>query len=283
MKYRLLGILTFLVILALACNLSSKPTVNQPSSNEPSSNEPVEEATQPASEILPTEAEQPSQPESTEVPSRPVGINEGLASLNSYKLTITFNSSGPDAKDSSSITMEMFRDKEIPASFTHYTTYSTSKDSEDPSQGDSSIYRIGYDQCSGSEEDWTWDTIPANQKEMQDLLQDMITFSPLIHNPEFVGEETMNGIPSNHFTFKVSGLGVKSGAEVTANQGEYWLAIDGQYIVKYSLILETRGGPNSEILHEQVLIDVTDINQPVSISFPPECINAKNATPTPEE
>jgi hypothetical protein len=49
------------------------------------------------------------------------------------------------------------------------------------------------------------------------------------------------------------------------------------------LILETRGGPNSEILHEQVLIDVTDINQPVSISFPPECINAKNATPTPEE
>ena len=30
--------------------------------------------------------------------------------------------------------------------------------------------------------------------------------------------------------FKVAGLGEKSGAVVNANQGEYWLAVDGQYL-----------------------------------------------------
>ena len=96
-------------------------------------------------------------------------------------------------------------------------------------------------------------------------------------------EETVNGIQSNHFTFKVSGLGAKSGAEVTANQGEYWLAVDGRYIFKYTLVLESRTVPLSEILHEEISIDLTDINNPIDISFPQSCINAKNAKPTPPE
>jgi acyl-CoA hydrolase len=120
---------------------------------------------------------------------------------------------------------------------------------------------------------------------LEDMQQynDMITFTPVIENPKLVAEETVNNILTDHFTFKVSGLGVKSGAEVTTNQGDYWLAKDGSYVVKYSLVTETRGGPNSEIIHLEVHIELTDINQPVTIALPAQCVKDKNAkvTPTP--
>ena len=70
---------------------------------------------------------------------------------------------------------------------------------------------------------------------MNGLVTSMIGLTPLIDNPVFVAAETVNGIPANHFTFKVSGLGATSGAVVNLNQGDYWLAVDGNYIVKYTL------------------------------------------------
>ena len=91
----------------------------------------------------------------------------------------------------------------------------------------------------------------------------------------------MNGIPSNHFTFKVSGLGVSSGAQVNANQGDYWLAVDGQFIVKYNLVLETSTDPLTDVLHEEISIDLTQVNQPIDISFPQACLDASLVTPQP--
>ena len=46
-------------------------------------------------------------PTPTLVPSKPVSIREGLASLNSYVLTIDMTSSGPSPADSSHIIYEM--------------------------------------------------------------------------------------------------------------------------------------------------------------------------------
>ena len=103
-----------------------------------------------------------------------------------------------------------------------------------------------------------------------------IGVTPIIEDPTFVGEEMINGVRSNHFTFRIVGLGLTSGAEVTANQGEYWLAVDGQYIVKYDLVAETRTGPDSGILRQEVSIDLSGINQPVNIAFPQGCLNAAN-------
>jgi hypothetical protein len=103
----------------------------------------------------------------------------------------------------------------------------------------------------------------------------------LIDKPTFVAAETVNGIPTNHFTFKISTLGIKSGAEVTANQGDYWLAVDGQYIVKYTLVAETVVDSQTNMFHMETLIDVKDINQPVDIAFPQACLDAKMATPEP--
>ena len=119
------------------------------------------------------------------------------------------------------------------------------------------------------------------EAEMQGLFTSMIGLTPLIEDPVFVAPETVNGIATNHFTFQVSGLGASSGAVVNINQGDYWLAIDGQYIVKYVLIVETSLAADSQIIHEEISIELTQINQPVNIAFPQGCLDASQVTPNP--
>jgi hypothetical protein len=96
-----------------------------------------------------------------------------------------------------------------------------------------------------------------------------------------VAAETVNGISTNHFTFHVSGLGATSGTVVNINQGDYWLAVDGQYIVKYTLIIETSMAADAEVLHEEISIKMNQINQPISIAFPQRCLDASLVTPEP--
>jgi hypothetical protein len=72
----------------------------------------------------------------------------------------------------------------------------------------------------------------------------------------------------------LSGLGVDSGAEVTENQGEYWIAQDGQYLVKYLLTVEEQSEPGKPIRFS-VSIDLTSVNQPVDITLPAECLALK--------
>jgi hypothetical protein len=109
----------------------------------------------------------------------------------------------------------------------------------------------------------------------------MLGMTPVIDDPSFVAAETMNGVPTNHFSFQVDGLGSSSGSIVNINQGDYWLAVDGQYIVKYLLIIDMSADPET-VFHEEVSIELNDINQPVSITFPQGCLDiAPPSTATP--
>jgi hypothetical protein len=268
MKKRFGIVLSMLVIMTLACTLSGVPATQAPgvtSQGNPQGN--------------PTEPP-PLQPGGTP-PSSPVSINEGLSSLNSYQMTITFKSVGPDPSQSSTTIVETQRSQDQDATYTKINQSSIPTDGGDPSTSETYMYQIGFDSCSGSEEDWSWSTMAPNEKEMLDITKNMLGFTPLIDNPSFVAEETVNGISTNHFTFKVSGLGVTSGAEVITNQGDYWLAIDGQYIVKYYLVMETSVDPQSNILHEEISIELNQANQPVNIAFPQGCLDASLVTPEP--
>jgi hypothetical protein len=277
MKKRMIFILSLLVMLAMACNLATNTTAtpqapgnapqgggNQPGGNQPSGN-------QPGGNLQPAGTPDP----------RPVNVNEGLRSLNSYQMVITINTSGPDPSQSSKMTIESQHSQDQDAYYTKMSNTSIEKAGAQPNSSTSEIYQIGNDQCTVSGEDSSWSSMPPNQAEMVGLITGMLGMTPIIDNPNFVAQETVNGIPSNHFSFKVSGLGVKSGAKVNANQGDYWLAVDGQYIVKYILILETSTDPQTDVLHEEVSIELTQANQPVNIAFPQSCLDASKVTPTP--
>jgi hypothetical protein len=250
-------LVSLLVLLMMACNLTSNiggnPTTQGPVGNGNTTHDPV-----------------------------PVTLNDGLTSLNSYSMTVTFNSVGPDPAQSSTTSIQRQRSNDANASLTSINMTVTSPDEADPSISDSTIYQIGNDQCSGSDpDDWSWTSATPAEAEMQGLITGMIGLTPLIDNPVFVASETVNGIPTNHFTFKVSGLGASSGAVVNINQGDYWLAVDGQYIVKYNLIVEISVTPDTEVMHEEISIQMDQVNQPVSIAFPQGCLDASQVTPEP--
>jgi hypothetical protein len=264
MKNRIVIFLLALVVMTLACTLLSPgnpdPTLQVPGGETPVGTSPSPIGT----------------PE-----SQPVRISDGLASLNSYRITITFISRGPTPEDSSTIVIETQRSQEQDARYTHMTQATVKKGVEASSNQVTELYRIGNDQCSNQDGEWSWTSMAPNQAEMIDLMMNMFDFTPIIDFPNFVAQEEVNGIPSNHFSFSVAGLGVESGAEVTINQGDYWLAVDGQYIIKYSLILETVVDPQTNIIHMETFIDMNDINQPVNIVFPQACLDAALVTPEP--
>jgi hypothetical protein len=267
MKKRTVIFLTILVVVTLACSTIIIDYGTQP-------------GTQQAPGGTPQQGPIIQLPGGTP-PSQPVSISEGLASLNSYRSIISITTKGPDPKNSSTIVFETERSKDLDAQVTHIT--SKSIENGQPSEDDSAseIYRIGNDQCTGSGEDWSYESMAPNQAEMMDMVMSMFSFTPATDEPVFVGAETVNGISTNHFSFKVKGLGSKSGANVTINQGDYWLAVDGQYLVKYSLVVETVVDPNTDVMHMETVFDVQDINQPVTIAFPQVCLNAALVTPQP--
>ena len=262
MKNKIAIFLVILVLTTLACSLlnSGQPTDQRPDGT-------------PQISIIPLPVKTPD--------SKPVSISEGLASLNSYRTVLTITSSGPDPSNSTTLVFETRRSNDNNAQFTHITSKSIENGQPGEGDNDSEIYRIGNDQCTGSGEDWSYESMAPNQAEMLDMTMSMFGFTPTTDNSVFVIQETLNGIPANHFSFKVKGLGVKSGANVTINQGDYWLAADGQYVVKYSLVAESVMDPNTNIIHMETVFEVNDINQPVTIAFPQPCLAAAVLTPQP--
>ncbi|MBA4384719.1 MAG: hypothetical protein C0410_08285 [Anaerolinea sp.] len=210
------------------------------------------------------------------VDSKPVGLQEGLGSLDSYMLTLFLRSS-----DSKGALTEMTEtvERSVVDKNSHTTTVSRSFDPENDTEENNSTdetYVIGNVTCSGSGEDWTYSEMTAQEKEMLDVYKGMVDVIPLIDNPEFVGEEMVNGVDTNHFTFQLSGIGDSSGSVATVNSGDYWLAKDGNYIVKYHLLLEVQsaaeGTQENETSNIEASIDLTNINVPITFTLPQYCV-----------
>jgi hypothetical protein len=186
--------------------------------------------------------------------------------------------SGPSATDSSKTMTLTEYSQEGDALHIHMETVTSSADSPEPENSTTDQYLIGTQSCSvsdNSEEGGALSEISPLQDEITSALWGLTDMTVYVENPVFVGVETINGIETNHFTFQLSGLGAKSGAEATHSEGEYWLAVDGQYLVKYQALIEVRSAPeddpNAEVMRTEFKIDVTDINQPITISMPAEC------------
>ena len=285
-------VISIFVFVGLACNLSN--TVNSSPTQAPSTGGGQTEGNPPAAEQQP-QPQQPEQqseaqeapeaqvivitatPEPTAIPSTPLSIWQGLSSLNSYRMSMRTVNSGPSASDQYQMSMLVESGSDGDSTHTQYTTFTSSEDDPAGSTSTTDRYVVGLQTCDISSDDSevTLSDVDPQVQEITDVWFKLLDIVPMTNDPAFVGTETVNGINCNHFTFNLEGLGMDSGAEVIASGGEYWLAQDGQYVVKYAVIMETRNGPagdpNTQTLHSEFYIEVTDINQEIVIVLPSSC------------
>ena len=106
-KVTFFSVIIILVVVSLACNLGASPaapTANPDESNpeEQPTEEIVGEAPNEADGETPTEMVDPAPSEQltpTPILSSPIGLRQGLASLNSYRLKINIIADGPTPQD----------------------------------------------------------------------------------------------------------------------------------------------------------------------------------------
>lgn len=234
--------------------------------------------------LAPTSARAtPTAPKPTITPTKalnavPLPLRQGLASLDSFKLQIDVVVTGPTSLDVSTTSSLFVFDNKTNNSHTRLVSTSSSADDPEVETNIMDTYTVGKQSCQLSSSDPA--KTPTGEITENDPLQDDVTgalsslfdFTVYTENPVFVGQETVNGIPTNHFSFKVTKLGKESGVVVNKNSGDYWIARDGQYLVKYIVVMElTRDKQGTEIFRTEMSIDLTSVNQPVQITMPPNC------------
>ncbi|GMQ78842.1 MAG: hypothetical protein BMS9Abin02_1382 [Anaerolineae bacterium] len=295
----LIYFVSFLLFAALACNLPgrSEEGLSEESVQSDTSEQGQKEASAPedssGGEVQSEEGEAEMEPDvqesseevsesidaSTADPALPIGMREGLASLNSFQSIMKIVNNGPTQGDRQESEITIRFSSEQDARHMHTESLSSSSESPEIYQSISDEYQIGLNTCTVSTSDGSTD---VTTEEMTPLIKDMVNSTTNLFdititapNPTFVGAETLNGIETNHYTFKVIGLGDYSGDEVTQADGEYWVAQDGRFLVKYEMILEVRSGPEGDpdaaVMHSEYGYELTEINQPISISMPAEC------------
>ncbi len=226
------------------------------------------------------DGETPIAEPTTEAPMLPVSINEGLASLDSYHMTYTSDAFDSVTKERSVSTFVVASDAGADASYNRTETRVTGEADEVVSEDVQEQYKIGNQLCqvAGGEAELTTMSGPA--RVMSDLMSRVVVFKPLIENPVYVGEDVVSGVPVRTYTFEVRSLGVDSGVEVARADGEYAVAADGNYLVHYRLDMELRtaaeGDPEAESNVFSIEASLEEINQPVEITFPPNCQAAES-------
>jgi hypothetical protein len=84
------------------------------------------------------------------------------------------------------------------------------------------------------------------------------------------GNETINGIAADHYTFDERALGQQG---LTQSSGELWVASDGGYLVKY--VLTAKAGADYFGNGQEGTLtwdyELTGVGKPVTVSLPAEC------------
>jgi hypothetical protein len=211
----------------------------------------------------------------TPLPAQPVALFSGLASLDSYQSTTRIFSTGPGPNTLDETISEVQYDRSAGATRNRMTSKHGDEENPAPETQQQEQVTIGLETCSLEEGSWQYGTLEPQEKEILSIFSHLFDLLPVISNPVFVGAETRNGVAANHFTFQVETVGAESGSVVTVNEGEYWLAVDGQYLVDYSLHLELRtgpeGDPDASVNTLEIEYSLDSVNQPIDIQLPAGC------------
>ena len=222
----------------------------------------------------------PGSAEPTEAPMVPVPINQGLASLDSYRMTYTNDIYDSLAQQRSAITLVVARDRAADASYNRTETRVTTDEDGVASEDVQEQFVIGNQLCLVAEGEAEVTLISDTAQVMTELMSQVVDFHPLIENPVYDGEGVVNGVPVRLYTFEVRSLGAASEAEATRADGSYAIAIDGDYLVHYRFDMELRTGPEGDPSAESsdsfFEVSLEQVNQPVEIAFPANCQAAES-------
>lgn len=192
--------------------------------------------------------------------------NAGLADLSSYKatLTLTFDGTRGGQAEHRTETYVMVSTKEPAARHLLIVTAGAVPELEPVflAEEDGAAYeQRGENACSATAID------PENS--LIDGLAPAGLLTPVI-GAEEAGSETVNDVPSTHYTFDERAFGLIGLASST---GEMWVASEGGYIVRYVVTTEGEAAYFGEGIEGTLTWDyeLTDVNQPVSFALPADC------------
>lgn len=261
----------------------SAPTPVSPAVATPNTPTPAAQADKPTPTPVPTvQADTPTPtPEPTEEPLRAFG---SLDSLRSYRTITRWTIKGTDAEGKAvdegfEAVVAYVREPRARYSLVRYY------DNNDPAgETTTEIYEIGQETYVRSSEGGGWLRVAAEDTPTAE--DDLGGTSPgdifdnLDQMKRVRPDQKIAGLDSRHYQFDEKVLGKLVGeaaGEVTA-KGDLWVAKDGGFITKYTLVIETKGG--SELATDvaegtvEISFELLEVNGDVKIELPAEALAA---------
>jgi len=205
----------------------------------------------------------------------PVSINEGLASLDSYRMTLTTDSVDSASQQRTVTTFTVAHDGGAEADYTRTETRVTTLENEVVSESTQEQFVIGHQTCTVSEGEAQMSSLSETTRVFSDLMSQVVVIHPLIENPVLVGDDVVNGVPVRSYTFEVRSIDAASEVEAARADGSYAVAADGDYLVHYRLDMDLRAAAEASAEVESTVFSIEltleGINQPVAIAFPANC------------
>jgi len=205
-------------------------------------------------------------------------ILQGLASLNSYEWSLRAVTVGPTDVDREEQTATGQSDSQADMRYVRSTSTSTSADDPEPYTSTSESWRSSTMSCTFDGEEYQSEATNPFEADVGTVLSGVFDIVIPAGNATRVGEETVGGVATTHWTFTIEGLGTGAGATVEQNQGDLWVANDGGYLVKYTVTTAMRsapeGTPDAEVYRLELTLELTSVNQPVAIQMPAACPTA---------
>jgi len=208
----------------------------------------------------------------------PVPVNQGLATFDAYVFEIRFVSAGPDpgSRSSTRIATELDR-----ASDSRRVTTEISQegpDLDEPASSSQEVLTVGNESCSYDGESWSYSGGTAQEREILDLAQGQLDLVVTPASPVEIGRGAIAGIPAINYSFTPAGFGAGSGAITDISLAEYWVSIDGNVLLKYDLVAESRDGPtddpNTMTFQVEIHMELIDTVGPGTVTLPADCLAA---------
>ena len=202
-------------------------------------------------------------------------ILQGLASLNSYEFQVSATTVGPTEADRSDITASGQSDSANNLRHQVLTQSSTSADDPEGYTSTTESWQDSTKSCSFDGEEYSSTAANPMDADFGTVLSGVFDIVIPAGNAQLVGEETVAGVAAQHYSFTIQGLAAGSGGQVEQNQGDIWVAKDGGYLLKYQVTTALRTAPQgsagAEVFRLTLTLELTSVNQPVSVQMPAAC------------